>query len=153
MPFCPNCGKEVDGRFCANCGAQVEGAPRPSIQSLPASPGQLSENVASALCYAVWLITGVLFLVLEPYNRNKTIRFHAFQAIFFSIAVSAVWVALTIIATILSAVPFLGWAIAVLFWSAFSIAILICWILLIWRAYNNERWVLPYIGPLAEKQS
>ena len=160
MPFCPNCGKETTGRFCPGCGTRIESGdpssvPPSSIPPPPASaaPNVLPENAASALCYALFLISGILFLVLEPYSRNRTIRFHAFQSIFFSIATSVLWIAFTVVATIFSAVPFLGWAISVLLWAALSIGVLICWLLLMWKAYNNERWVLPVIGPLAEKQS
>ena len=31
----------------------------------------LEENVACALCYALGLLTGIVFLVLAPYNQNK----------------------------------------------------------------------------------
>ena len=42
----------------------------------------MTDNVASALCYALGFITGILFLVLAPYNQNRMVRFHAFQSIF-----------------------------------------------------------------------
>ena len=29
----------------------------------------------------------------------------------------------------------------------------ILWLMLMYKAYNRERWVLPFIGPLAEKQA
>jgi len=32
------------------------------------------------------------------------------------------------------------------------LAFFILWLMLMYKAYNNERWVLPVIGPLAEKQ-
>ncbi len=50
-----------------------------------ATSSGLQENVAAALCYALGFITGILFLVLEPYNKNRNIRFHAFQSIFLSV--------------------------------------------------------------------
>jgi uncharacterized membrane protein len=95
------------------------------------------------------LLTGVLFLVLEPYNRNRTVRFHAFQSIFFSLAVIACNIALSILAI----VPFIGWIIALVGWTVLPIAFLILWIVLIIKAYKKERWVLPIIGPMAEKQA
>ncbi len=49
----------------------------------PVSAPGLTENVASALCYALGWITGIVFLVLAPYNQNRTVRFHAWQSIFF----------------------------------------------------------------------
>jgi uncharacterized membrane protein len=32
--------------------------------------GAMADNVASALCYVLGLITGIIFLVLPPYNKN-----------------------------------------------------------------------------------
>jgi uncharacterized membrane protein len=33
------------------------------------------------------------------------------------------------------------------------LAFLVLVVLLMYKAYNNEKWVLPVIGPLAEKQA
>src|SRR5579862_3664884 len=100
MPFCSNCGKETSGNFCQQCGAAVGGsAPAATPISMPG----LQTNVAAALCYLGWLVTGTIFLVLAPYNQNSTIRFHAFQSIFASVA----WMILLIgIGVIQSAMPF-----------------------------------------------
>ena len=84
MAFCASCGAEVQGKFCAKCGtpagastSSTPGNPPPS--SGAAAPGVIEENVVAALCYLVFVLTGILFLVLEPYNRNPVVRFHAFQ--------------------------------------------------------------------------
>lgn len=86
MPFCATCGSAVEGQFCAKCGSRVGAAP--SVASGPAmqSSGTMTDNVASALCYVLGLITGIIFLVLAPYNKNRSIRFHAFQSIFLHVA-------------------------------------------------------------------
>ena len=76
MAFCPNCGNQVDGRFCAKCGTAVDAAaaagaapPSSAPAGVPAlQAGGLTDNVACALCYALFFITGILFLVLEPYS-------------------------------------------------------------------------------------
>jgi hypothetical protein len=99
MAFCATCGAQVEGRFCAKCGTPVAapaaapppvGAVPPAAApqyaaSAPASAG-MSENTASGLAYIMGLITGILFLILEPYNKNRAVRFHAFQSIFLNIA-------------------------------------------------------------------
>src|SRR5262245_60319726 len=90
MPFCASCGTQVEGRFCPSCGSQVgAGSPAPASAGASVGPaaGGMADNVASALCYVLGLITGILFLVLSPYNQNKSIRFHAFQSIFMHVAV------------------------------------------------------------------
>ena len=87
MPFCAACGSAVEGRFCAKCGSAVGSAAGPAVAQPAGTVGApMADNVASALCYVLWLLTGVIFLVLAPYNQNRNVRVHAFQAIFASIA-------------------------------------------------------------------
>ncbi len=113
----------------------------------------MTENVASALCYLFTVLTGILFLVLEPYNRNRNIRFHAFQSIFFGAATMIAWVVLIALGAILSHIPILGPIISLLLMLAVWVGAFVCWLMLMYKAYNNQRLVLPIIGPLAEKQA
>src|SRR5579863_2983330 len=118
MAFCATCGAEVSGRFCQKCGAPLEAPPgpapavNPAVNPMPApqiapSVG-MTDNLAGALCYLIGFITGILFLVLAPYNQNRTIRFHAFQSIFLNIAWVALWIVITIILIPFRYIPFLG---------------------------------------------
>ena len=114
----------------------------------------MSENVAAALCYSLFfLLSGVLFLVLAPYNKNRVIRFHAFQAVFTGIAWVVSWSAVSLISVLLLPIPFLGAAISVLLHLGVGLGFLFLWLMLMHKAYHRERWVLPVIGPLAEKQA
>jgi uncharacterized membrane protein len=111
----------------------------------------MAENIAAALCYVLGLITGVLFLVLEPYNKNRNIRFHAFQSIFVTLAWVVFRIALGILFTVL-------WSVGGVFFVSsisllFSLAWLILWLYLLISAYQGKKVVLPLIGPLAEKQA
>jgi uncharacterized membrane protein len=147
MAFCPSCGAAVEGRYCAKCGTAVDPAAPPAASpavNLPAvSASGLPENTAAALCYLAGLITGIIFLVLEPYSKNKLIRFHAFQSIFMHVAVIVIWVALR----------------TVLPWSAFfvislvDLAFFILWIFMLIQTYQGKKIVLPVIGNLAAKQA
>jgi uncharacterized membrane protein len=113
----------------------------------------MEENVASALCYVLGLLTGVLFLVLAPYNQNRLIRFHAFQSIFMHIASIIVFIGLMIVMGVLHFIPFLGAILGLMLYPLVGLAFFVLWLMLIYKAYNRERWVLPIIGPLAEKQA
>jgi uncharacterized membrane protein len=162
MPFCASCGSQVDGRFCPKCGASVDAAggagPAAAPPSAPnpggapyaaATPAGLTDNVAGALCYALGLVTGILFLVLAPYNQNREIRFHAFQSIFYSVFAIALGFVFGFMA-ILSG----GWTLFLLpiFW-LIRIGLFVLWLVLIIKAYQGQKLVLPIIGPLAQQQA
>jgi len=155
MPFCASCGSEVQGKFCAKCGASQGASPTaaPATGSGAAASTGLEENVAAALCYLVGVLTGILFLVLEPYNRNPVIRFHAFQSIFAWIAAIVIGMGLSMFSYPIAALPFIGWLVDILLWLAFSLGVLVLWLFLMYKAYNKERFVLPVIGAWAEKQA
>jgi uncharacterized membrane protein len=161
--FCPNCGATVEGRFCAKCGTAVEAgaassgpaAAGPATGAQPysapgATSGGMTDNVASALCYALGIITGILFLVLAPYNQNKLIRFHAFQSIFLNAAWIVFWIVETMIAIVM---PWYVMTVVSLIGLLVALGFLALWLVLMFKAYNNEKLKLPIIGDLAEKQA
>src|SRR5436190_723925 len=103
MAFCQSCGSPVEGRYCAKCGAAAgqdagSQAPPPPISPSGSSASGLADNVASALCYIP--IVGLIFLFVEPYNRRKLIRFHAFQSLFL---VAFWWVTSFVLASLMLA--------------------------------------------------
>jgi len=147
MAFCPSCGTAVEGRYCAKCGTAVDPA-APAAVNLPAvsAPG-LPENTAAAPCYALGWVTGIIFLILEPYNKNKLIRFHAFQSIFLFGALTVLRFALGI------ALPFGAWyELTWLYWLV-RLAVVILWIYMLVQTYQGKKVVLPVIGDLAAKQA
>jgi len=114
----------------------------------------MEDNVASALCYLFSFITGIVFLVLEPYNKNKAIRFHAFQAIFFGVGAIALNIVMMIVSVILhSVLSYSLWFIPTILSLTVSLCIFGCWLFLMYKAYNREHFKLPIIGDLAEKQA
>ena len=90
----------------------------------------------------ITIIPAIIFLVMEPYNRNKFIRFHSFQCIF-------LWVALVVIHIVLGFIPIVGWALSIFV----SLAALALWIVLLIKAYNGQMWKVPVVGDIAEKQA
>lgn len=94
----------------------------------------LDQNVAGFLCYLLWWVTGIIFLILE--KENRFVRFHAMQSI-------VTFGALFIVSLVLSFVPFVGWILWVLS--------VILWIFMMFKAYKGERYKLPWIGNFAEK--
>jgi uncharacterized membrane protein len=123
-------------------------------QPAPAASAGLDENVVCALCYLLTIITGVVFLVIEPYNKNRTVRFHAFQAIFFGIGSFAVNIVMMIITSIMrSILNYSLWFLPTILSLGVSLALFGLWLFLMFKAYNKESFKLPVIGDLAEKQA
>ena len=130
-------------------GGNVGTATVPTAAPAAPSAAGLTENVACALCYAVGFVTGILFLVLAPYNQNRNIRFHAFQSIFYSVAAFALGIVFGFIGIITG-----GWTLFLLpvFW-LIRLGMFVLWLVLIIKAYQNQKLVLPIIGPMAEQQA
>lgn len=148
---CGNCGVEmVDGAaFCASCGKPAAlAATSPAGAGAVASTG-VQSNVAGALCYLAGFITGILFLLLEPYRQDRFVRFHAFQSIFFSLG----WIVSHFaLAMLLSLLPWTLWHLVATLSTLLSLALFCLALWLMFKAYNHERFKLPVIGDLAEKQ-
>ena len=145
----------MQGNFCAQCGTAASASTGATAGPSAAAnaPAGLEENVVAALCYVALVLTGILFLVLEPYNRNPVVRFHAFQSIFYWIAVMVAGMALSMISYPILALPFIGWIVSFLLWLAYWLGAVMLWLYLMYKAYNRERLVLPVIGVWAEKQA
>jgi uncharacterized membrane protein len=111
----------------------------------------MAENAASALCYVLGLITGILFLVLEPYNKNRTVRFHAFQSIFLNIAVIVIAIAIGIFDSLIGHI--MGFWLSAIIGLLFDLALFVLWIYMIVTTYQGRTTVLPIIGPLAQQQA
>ncbi|MFZ3263824.1 MAG: DUF4870 domain-containing protein [Terriglobales bacterium] len=146
MAFCPVCGTQIaDGASCPKCAAGAGQSSGPVARV--ATSGGLEDNVAGALAY-VTIIPAIVFLVLEPFNRRRFVRFHSFQCIFFAIAWTVLWICLSFIAHI----PFLGWA-TLLIWPLVSLVGFVIWLILVLKAYQGQMFKLPVIGDMAEKQA
>ncbi|PYX47571.1 MAG: hypothetical protein DMG83_04230, partial [Acidobacteria bacterium] len=85
---------------------------------------------------------------IEPYNKNRFVRFHAFHSIFFHVAWIVLWIGLGIFGHL----PFLGWA-SLLLWPLIGLAGFVIWLILVFKAYQGQMFKLPVIGDMAEKQA
>src|SRR5262245_60130567 len=90
MPFCSQCGIQLDARdqFCGRCGVRQPSAagPMPSPGTDPV--GSLSPRTASILCYVPGLgwIVSIIVLASARFRRERAIRFHAFQGLYLFVA-------------------------------------------------------------------
>jgi len=113
----------------------------------PADPQQpqgktgtgLDPNVAGLLCYLVGFVTGIIFLIIE--QKDSFVRFHAMQS-------TITFGGLFVLNMVLWWIPILGWLLGILL---FPVS-LVLWIVLMIKAFQGERFKLPIVGDIAEKQ-
>jgi len=156
MAFCTKCGTQLTEGFvfCGSCGAPVGAAASPGPAIAPNAG--MASNVAGMLAYfpfVGWIIA-IVFLFVEPLKTDKFVRFHALQSIFLNVALMAFWIVYRILSRILGAITLgvLGVVMGLLGLLVF-LAILVYCVFLMYKAYNNEKYMIPYIGPLAAKQA
>lgn len=101
----------------------------------------LDPNVAAALSYALGWVTGLAFLLLEPHD--KFVRFHALQS-------TIAFAALSVVCVLLQMIPLLG-MLATVFVVIPASAVL--WLILMFRAYQGDRFKLPIAGDMAEQRA
>ena len=110
-------------------------------------PG-LSENAAGGLAY-ITVIPAIIFLFVAPYNKNSYIRFHSWQCLLLAAAWAVTEFVIYLAGSIFSFLGLIGFGLAPMV----SLATLILWLMLLIKAFNGERYKLPVIGDIAEKQS
>ena len=170
---CPACNQEVSPQaaFCNHCGAPIVPAPQQSVPPAdfppsyaaaptppptayppaPASSG-LSDNSAAALAY-VTIIPAIIFLVMEPYNKIRLVRFHSVQCLGLGATAFVLHFAITIFGSVLHILPFVGVLLTLFLQLGLSIVIFIAWLMCIIKASKGEWFKLPIIGDFALKQA
>ena len=159
MAFCASCGSQVDGKFCPKGGAAIVAGgavpppPGAGPYAAPVASAPMADNVASTLCYVLGLITGIIFLVMDPYSKNRNIRFHAFQSIFLNVLIIVIEIVAGIVFRILLEIMGFFGLLAGIFFPIFGLGCLLLWLFLLYSTYQGKTIVLPVIGPLAQKQA
>lgn len=95
----------------------------------------IQPNVAGLLAYAVGLVSGIIFFLIE--KENKFVKFHAMQSMM-------LFGALFVLSFVLAFVP--------VFAVLVNLASIILWIICMIQAYQGKWFRVPVIGDLAAKQ-
>jgi uncharacterized membrane protein len=112
----------------------------------------LPSNVAAAIA-CIPLVGGIIFYILE--KQDSFVRFYAMQSIIFGGAWFLVGIVLKIMMSVLLIIPVIGWFFAILLgilWVLGWLAFLVIFLITVVKAFTGNRWEIPYIGPLAQKQ-
>lgn len=157
MANCAKCGSELlpGAVFCGACGTTVAAsapppAAAPAGASSAAASGGLPPNVAGALAYFT-IIPPIIFLVVEPFNKDRFIRFHSFQSLFLAAAMFVLMIGMMIVSFIIGMIPVIGTIIAILLWPLVSLGMFALVIYMMYQAYNEKKFKLPFVGNLAEQ--
>jgi uncharacterized membrane protein len=110
----------------------------------------LDANIAAALSYFFGLLSGAVFFAIE--TDSRFVKFHAMQSMLASVAAIVIWIVYTVLASILVYIPVLGWLVMLLLWAGLALGMLGVWLFSMFKAFQGERFKLPFIGEVAEKQ-
>jgi uncharacterized membrane protein len=95
----------------------------------------------------LFFVTGVIFLYLEPFDKDEFVRFHARQSIVFSVACFVLNIILSVFVAVLPG-P-LG-AIVRFLQSLINLGLAIFWVFLMFKAYKGERYRIPELADWAD---
>ncbi len=98
-----------------------------------------NENIMGAAAYLLFFITGAIFLLIE--KESKFVRFHAMQSLLLFGGLFVLQIGLQII-------PILGALVAFVL----SLVGFIFWIVCMWKAFQGEMYMVPFVGEMAKKQ-
>jgi uncharacterized membrane protein len=132
--FCPGCGRAM--RLSERAHGMV---------------GVLPETLAGALAY--FLVPAIVFLLVEPYNKNRFVRFHSFQCIGVWLAAVVIGAILRVAGVLLFVIPILGHLLVWLVSMVVTLALVMVWIVLVVKALQGEMFKLPVVGAFAEQQA
>jgi len=101
----------------------------------------LEANVAGLLCYVLGWVSGLVFILIE--KQSNFVRFHAIQSIY-------VFGILTVASIVFGWIPVIG---PFVLRPLLGLLSLVLWIILMIKAYQGEKFKLPWAGDWAEKRA
>jgi uncharacterized membrane protein len=143
---CPECAAEMPptAAFCPGCGRAMQVVPK-----VQGRVGFFPRTIAGALAYFTF-IPAIVFLMLDPYRRDRFVRFHSIQCLLLWLAGLIAGLAIRVLALILFMVPVVGvWLISLLSVLA-GLAAFFMWLVLVVKALQGYAFKLSILGDLAE---
>lgn len=113
-------------------------------QGQPRSSTGLQTNVGSGLAYLFGWITGLIFYLIEKEDRE--VRYHAAQSLIVSVALTAVFIVLSI----LGFLPGIN-LIAIPLQFLLGLGSFVLWIYMLIQGFQGRHFKLPYAGDMAER--
>jgi uncharacterized membrane protein len=133
--------------YCPGCGHAM----RP-VERAQGTVGALPETLAGAIAYCT-IIPAIVFLLVEPYRKNRFVRFHSLQCIGLCLVTLVVGGMLRVVGFALFFIPVLGHLLVWLLSMVVTLAFLVVWVVLVVKALQGEMFKLPVVGDFAERQA
>lgn len=108
----------------------------------------VDENIGGVLSYIFPL--PVIFLFMK--EKNEFIRFHSIQAIIVMVFLIIFFSVFQSLSLMVHAFGLFGWILQNIIYTVLGLASLALWVFLLIKAYQGERWKVPVVGDIAEKQ-
>ena len=106
--------------------------------------GGFSKNQLGTLAYLT-CIPALAFLLFQPYNRNRFVRFHSYQCLFLTVA----FVCLLGVSGAISVFSLLNGVLSTIF----ELVLIAMWVLAMYKAWKGEEFRLPVVGVFASKHA
>ncbi len=146
---CPDCGAQMPATaaFCPGCGRAMQTEPMAR-----AKVGILPENVAGALAYLTF-VPAVVFLLVEPYKRNRFVRFHSIQCLLLWVVGLAGMALFKLLGLLLYFIPVAGPLLAIVATAVAGIAAALLWLVLVVKAIQGSIFEVPVLGDIARQHA
>ena len=136
-----NYNNQEEARFCGNCGSFLakEGDGAKSIGE--------RQRITASLSYLLGFVSGLVVFLAS--KEKDYIRFHAMQ----SMVTLGTFTLIALVLRVFALIPsFVGVVFIVLMWAVVAIGF-VSWILLMVNAYWGERFLMPWFGEFAERET
>ena len=110
--------------------------------------GTPERRIEGLLCYLFGFVSGGILYIT---SKDGFVRFHAMQSILFNIALLLVWLAISLIGSIVGFLPLIGPIILGVVTFILFLASAAIWVYLMAVAFMGRTYKLPVIGDLAER--
>jgi uncharacterized membrane protein len=146
---CPQCAASMPdaAAYCPGCGRAM----RP-VERAQGTVGGLPETLAGAMAYCT-IIPAIVFLLVEPYSKNRFVRFHSLQCLGVCLVTLVVGAMLRVVGFGLFFIPVLGHLLVWLLSMVVTLAFFVVWVVLIVKALQGEMFKLPLVGDFAERRA
>ncbi len=143
---CPECAAEMpaSAAFCPACGRPMQTVPK-----VQGRIGFLPRRIAGGLAYFTF-IPAIIFLTLDPYRRDRFLRFHSIQCLLLCLTSLVIGLAIRVLAFALFMIPVVGVLLVTLVSVVSALAAFFLWLVLVAKALQGQTFKLSVLGELAE---